>query len=108
MGAASRESRAQHGSHEPPPDTEGLAFDWSRHFHREHHRTPKGADCDTGPQAECSDAAALPKASSFPPRARWITVRPNGPGTDGQAVYIQHAATARSTSSAAPAASSAT
>lgn len=33
-------------------------------------------------------AADLLKAS-LPPGARWITVRPNGPGTDGQPVLIQ-------------------
>jgi superfamily II DNA or RNA helicase len=29
------------------------------------------------------------KASSLPPGARWITVRPHGPGTEGQPVLIQ-------------------
>lgn len=29
------------------------------------------------------------KASKIPPGARWITVRPNGPGTEGQPVLIQ-------------------
>ncbi len=31
---------------------------------------------------------------ALPPGARWITVRPNGPGTDGHPVLIQPAATA--------------
>jgi hypothetical protein len=83
VGAASLTSRAQHGSHEPPPDTEGLAFDWSRCFHREHHRTHAGADGGTGPLLGYRDAAALLKASSIPLGARWIRVRPNGSGTEG-------------------------
>lgn len=34
-------------------------------------------------------ALALLKASSIPERAKWITVRPNGPGTEGQPILIQ-------------------
>lgn len=89
VGAASLTSRAHHGNHEPPPDTEGLAFDWSRCFPREHHRTPDGADGGTGPRPDHGYAAALLKASSIPAGARWITVRPNGPGTEGHPVPIQ-------------------
>ena len=88
--AASSPPLEQHGeAHEPPPATEGILFDWSRHFHREHHRPPKGAAGDTRPLARYRTADPLPKASSIPPRARWITVHSNGPSTSGQSVLTQ-------------------
>lgn len=76
------------------PASEGFAFDWSAYFYAGqrpagHNRTPEGADGDTESPGNYAYGDGLFKA--LPPGARWIMVRPNGPGTEGYPVLIQPA-----------------
>lgn len=79
----------------PPPATvgllpisEGIPFNWSAYFYAEHHQNSIESGGGTGPQGKHTRCSLLSK-SEIPEGARWITVHPNGPGSDGQPVLIQ-------------------
>jgi hypothetical protein len=65
----------------------GIPFNWGPYFYGVHNRNPDGSDGGTEPHAEHTDSAAFCKA--LPPGARWITVRPNGLGTDGHPSIVR-------------------
>ena len=77
------------GTVESWPVSEGIAFNWGSYFYEGHSRIPEGTDGVTETHGGNSSPAEFFKA--LPPGSRWITVRPNGPGTEGHPVLIQPA-----------------
>ncbi len=69
----------------------GFPFNWRECFHSYDNRNPEGQTASQGRWPDNSDGPDFFKAN-IPPGARWITVRPNGPGTEGQPVLIQPSA----------------
>ena len=76
------------GSPQAAPDSEGIPFDWTACFQDNHYRKAFASDWQTDCVDEYSADDLILKAD-IPAGARWITVKPNGPGTKGTPLLIQ-------------------